>query len=123
MTKMSQLLQNTFKSLHHQLGHDRPCDMRPFWQRRLSTSSAFCQALVANGYMTTEQMKQATLLYRLGMSRKGGVEILNDLCAFGGLTAGTAAAKNLEPGRSGVIILPDRQCIPGFLSDAFKGIW
>lgn len=73
MTKMSQLLQNTFKSLHHQLGHDRPCDMRPFWQRRLSTSSAFCQALVANGYMTTEQMKQATLLYRLGMSRKGGV--------------------------------------------------
>lgn len=57
------------------------------------------------------------------MGLKRSVEILNDLCAFGGLTAGTAAAKDLEPGRSGVIVLPDRQGFEGFLSDAFKGIW
>ena len=70
---MCEILQHTFKALHQQLGHNTLCDTRPFWQRRISTASAFCRALVANGYMTTEQMEQATLLYRLGLSRKGGV--------------------------------------------------
>lgn len=73
MTKMCEILQHTFKALHQQLGHNALCDTHPFWQRRISTASAFCRALVANGYMTTEQMEQATLLYRLGLSRKGGV--------------------------------------------------
>ena len=71
--KTSELLKNTFKALHQELGHNRPCDMRPFWQRRLSTASVFCQALVSNGYMTEAQMQQAAQRYRLGMSRNGGV--------------------------------------------------
>ena len=71
--KTSELFCNTFKALHHQLGHDRPKDMRPFWQQRFSTASAFCRALVANSYMTEAQMQQAALRYRLGRSRDGGV--------------------------------------------------
>ena len=43
------------------------------WQRRLSTASAFCRAVVACGYMTEEQMRRAAQRYRLGMSRDGGV--------------------------------------------------
>ena len=43
------------------------------WQRRLSTESAFCRALVACGYLTEAQMRRAAERYRLGMSRDGGV--------------------------------------------------
>ena len=43
------------------------------WQRRLSTASEFCRAVVACGYMTEEQMRRAAQRYRLGMSRDGGV--------------------------------------------------
>ena len=70
---MSELLQHTFKAMGHELGHDRPRDTRPLWQRRLSAQSQFCQALVGCGYMTVEQMQRATQRYRLGMSRDGGV--------------------------------------------------
>ncbi len=73
MVKMSELLQHTFKAMGHELGHDRPRDTRPLWQRRLSAQSQFCQALVGCGYMTVEQMQRATQRYRLGMSRDGGV--------------------------------------------------
>ena len=59
--------------MHHELGHDRQRDTRPLWQRRLSSGSAFCRALVACGYLTEEQMQRAALRYRLGMSRDGGV--------------------------------------------------
>lgn len=71
--KMNELFQNTFKALRHELGHDRPRDTRPLWQRRLSTASVFCRSLVTCGYMTEEQMRRAAQLYRLGMSREGGV--------------------------------------------------
>ena len=71
--KMEKLFCHTFKSLRHELGHDRPKDMRPMWQQRLSTESAFCKALVACGYMTEEQMPRAAQRYRLGRSRDGGV--------------------------------------------------
>ena len=70
---MNDLLQYTFKAMHHELGHDRQRDTRPLWQRRLSSGSAFCRALVACGYLTEEQMQRAALRYRLGMSRDGGV--------------------------------------------------
>ena len=73
MYKMQDLFQHTFKAMRHELGHDRPRDTRPLWQRRLSCESAFCRALVANGYLTEEQMQRAALRYRLGMSRDGGV--------------------------------------------------
>ena len=73
MTKMNELFQHTFKALRHELGHDRPRDLRPMWQRRLSTKSVFCQSLVSCGYMTEAQMQRAAQLYRLGMSRDGGV--------------------------------------------------
>ena len=43
------------------------------WQRRLSTASEFCRALVACGYLTEEQMQRAAQRYRLGASRDGGV--------------------------------------------------
>ena len=71
--KMNELFQNTFKALRHELGHDRPRDTRPLWQRRLSTASVFCRSLVTCGYLTEEQMRRAAQLYRLGMSREGGV--------------------------------------------------
>ena len=71
--KIDEVFCNTFKALRHELGHDRPRDTRPMWQRRLSTESAFCQALVACGYLTDEQMRRAAQRYRLGMSRDGGV--------------------------------------------------
>ena len=71
--KIDEVFCNTFKALRHELGHDRPRNPRPMWQRRLSTASEFCRALVACGYMTEEQMRRAAQRYRLGMSRDGGV--------------------------------------------------
>ena len=71
--KIDEVFCHTFKALAHELGHDRPRDTRPMWQRRLSTASAFCRAVVACGYMTEEQMQRAAQRYRLGMSRDGGV--------------------------------------------------
>ena len=43
------------------------------WQQRQSSDSDFCKAVVANGYMTEEQMLEAARRYRLGRSRDGGV--------------------------------------------------
>jgi len=45
----------------------------PMWQQRQSADSDFCRAVVSNGYMTEEQMQEATRRYRLGCSRDGGV--------------------------------------------------
>ena len=45
----------------------------PMWQQRQSADSDFCRAVVANGYMTSEQMQEAVARYRLGCSRDGGV--------------------------------------------------
>ena len=70
---MSEVFCNTFKALRHELGHDRPRDTRPMWQRRLSADSDFCRALVACGYLSEEQMLRAVQRYRLGRSRDGGV--------------------------------------------------
>ena len=71
--KMQDIFTHTFKAMRHELGHDRAGDARPLWQRRLSCESPFCRALVANGYLSQEQMQRAALRYRLGMSRDGGV--------------------------------------------------
>ena len=70
---MEEILNNTFKVLEHEMGLDKPKDRRSMWQRRLSSESPFCKALVANGYMTEEQMRRAAQRYRLGMSSDGGV--------------------------------------------------
>ena len=71
--KIDEVFCHTFKALAHELGHDRPRDTRPMWQRRLSTASEFCRALVACGFLTEEQMQRAAQRYRLGTSRDGGV--------------------------------------------------
>ena len=71
--KIDEVFCHTFKALAHELGHDRPRDTRPMWQRRLSTASEFCRALVACGYLSEEQMQRAAQRYRLGASRDGGV--------------------------------------------------
>jgi hypothetical protein len=71
--KISEIFTDTFKALRHELGHDRPRDLRPMWQQRLSVDSDFCRALVANSYLTEAQMRHAAERYRLGMSRDGGV--------------------------------------------------
>jgi hypothetical protein len=71
--KIDEVFCHTFKALAHELGHDQPRDTRPMWQRRLSTASEFCRALVGNGYMTEAQMQHAAQRYRLGVSRDGGV--------------------------------------------------
>ena len=70
---MNELFTHTLKALRQELGHDRPRDSRPLWQRRLSTASSFCQAVVGCGYLTSEQMQRAAGRYRLGISRDGGV--------------------------------------------------
>ena len=56
------------------------------WQQRQSSDSDFCKAVVANGYMTEEQMLEAVRRYRLGRSRDGGVifwqiDTLEQTCA------------------------------------------
>ena len=71
--KFNEIFQHTSKALRHELGHDRPRDPRPMWQQRLSADSDFCRAVVANGYLSAEQMQRAAQRYRLGRSRDGGV--------------------------------------------------
>ena len=46
---------------------------KPLWQQHLCTNSHFCRSVVANGYLTQQQMQHAALRYRLGMARDGGV--------------------------------------------------
>ena len=70
---MEEVLSHTFKAMNSELGISQHADNQPLWQRRLSTASVFCQALVANNYLTTEQMQRAAQRYRLGASRDGGV--------------------------------------------------
>ena len=53
--KIEDVLTRNFKRLRHELGHDRPRDTRPMWLIRLSTDTAFCKAVVANGYLTEAQ--------------------------------------------------------------------
>ena len=72
MTK-DEVFCNTFRAMRHELGHDVARDMRPLWERRLSTASVFCRSLVTCGYLTEEQMQRAAKRYHLGMSRDGGV--------------------------------------------------
>ena len=71
--KIDEVFCHTFKALRHKLGHDRTRDTRLMWQQRLSTQSEFCRALVANGFLTEEQMQRAAQRYRLGISRDSGV--------------------------------------------------
>ena len=71
--KIEDVLTRSFKRLRHELGHDRPRDTRPMWLIRLSTDTAFCKAVVANGYLTEAQMQHAASRYRLGRSCDGGV--------------------------------------------------
>jgi hypothetical protein len=71
--KMQEIFADTFKALRHELGHDRPRDTRPMWQRRLSPDSDFCRAMVGCGYLSEEQMVRAAQRYRLGRSYDGGV--------------------------------------------------
>ena len=71
--KMQDIFTDTFVAMRHELGQDGERDMRPLWERRLSTASVFCRSVVACGYLTEEQMQRAAQRYRLGMSRDGGV--------------------------------------------------
>ena len=71
--KMQEIFSDTFKALRHELGHDRPRDTRPMWQRRLSPDSDFCRAMVGCGYLSEEQMVRAAQRYWLGRSYDGGV--------------------------------------------------
>ena len=68
--KMSDLCKHSLNSLHKELRHTpRPHIVE--WMR--SNDSAFCRALVSNGYLTDEQMCRAAERYRLGITRDGGV--------------------------------------------------
>ena len=71
--KIDEVFCHTFKALRHELGHDRPRDTRPMWQRRLSADSDFCRAIVGCGYLSEKQMQRAVQRYRLGRSHDGGV--------------------------------------------------
>ena len=65
--KIDELFPHTFKALARQI------DSRPLWQQCQSSQSAFCQAVVSNGYLTEAQMQQAVVRYRLGATRDAGV--------------------------------------------------
>ena len=41
--KIDEVFCNTFKAMRHELGQDGVRDMRPLWERRLSTASVFCR--------------------------------------------------------------------------------
>jgi hypothetical protein len=71
--KIHDVLTPSFRQLHHQLGHDRTGCQHAMWQQRLSSDSDFCRAVVANGYLTRQQMQHAAQRYLLGRSRDGGV--------------------------------------------------
>ena len=69
--KMEELFRHTFKALTEEIRQHR--DPRPMWQRRLGSTSVFCQAVVGCGYLSEAQMQRAVERYRLGVSRDGGV--------------------------------------------------
>ena len=69
--KKEELFRHTFKALTEEIRQHR--DPRPMWQRRLGSTSVFCQAVVGCGYLTAAQMQRAVERYRLGVSRDGGV--------------------------------------------------
>jgi hypothetical protein len=71
--KIQDVLTPSFRQLHHQLGHDRTGCQHAMWQQRLSSDSDFCRAVVANGYLSRQQMQHAAQRYLLGRSRDGGV--------------------------------------------------
>ena len=80
MKKQTEILTASFRELGRELGlMVRVIDGRrlmvvaPLWRRALSTESSFCQALVASGLLTEQQMRHAASRYRLGASRQGGV--------------------------------------------------
>ena len=69
--KIDELFPHTFKVLTKEIEQRR--DPRPMWQRRLSSRSVFCQAVVSCGYLSEAQMQRAAARYRLGIARGGGV--------------------------------------------------
>ena len=48
--KMNEVFCNTFAVMRHELGQDGVRDLRPLWERRLSTASVFCRSLVAGDW-------------------------------------------------------------------------
>ena len=54
--KVSELFPYTFKAMKQ-----RRTDSRPMWQQRQSANSDFCLAMVAQGYMSEEQMRLAEI--------------------------------------------------------------
>ena len=67
--KFEELFKYTFKTMRKELQWER----HTLWYRCLSCQSQFCQAVVNCGYLSFEQMLNATCRYRLGASKKGGV--------------------------------------------------
>jgi len=66
MTHLKDILTPSFRSLTA----NRPATL---WRRCLSIRSQFCEAVVGCRLLTWDQMLEATVSYRLGASRKGGV--------------------------------------------------
>ena len=67
MKEIKEILSPSFKDFYIQ--HSTSI----FWKRCLSIKSQFCEAVVAAGYLTWEQMVSAACRYRLGASKLGGV--------------------------------------------------
>ena len=77
--KLSEVLTPSFRQLGRELDlkvemfEGRLVVIAPMWRKALSTESQFCQAVVAAGYLTVEQMLRAARRYRLGSTLQGGV--------------------------------------------------
>ena len=73
--KLNEIFGHTFKAISERLYQESFVLYHPnSWvNRSLSLDSQFCQAVVNSGYLTFEQLLNATCRYRLGASKNGGV--------------------------------------------------
>ena len=77
--KLKDVLSPSFRDLGRELDlkvevfDGRLVVIAPMWRKALSVESQFYRAVVANGYLTDEQMCRAARRYRLGATKNGGV--------------------------------------------------
>ncbi len=73
--RLSDITSHSFKALTQQIEQSRlyTHPSRYLWGKCLSCQSSFCDAVVKAGYLTWEQMLEATCDYCLGITKLGGV--------------------------------------------------
>ena len=71
--KISELFPHTFKALRHKLGHDRPRDTRPLWQRRRLGQPIYLSPLLEQRASAEQKQRKIDIVdYWFGGSKRGG---------------------------------------------------